>query len=217
MTSREEERCHFCGGPRSAVGHLVNGPRVSICDRCVRACTELLPKGDTVGAAVQYRPTLQTRSNSSDDSVGTALAPHCTFCGKYPREVKATVEGYTTRICDECLGLCRDILEESTEAAVIELNARHPLVGTWRDPDGDGSTVRFIVRPTGSTFDARVVDKIDGEEIEVSKVTWDGQVLRFSTFVRSSGRQADYEMQSTSPSEVSLRLSYAEPWVRDSE
>ena len=62
-----------------------------------------------------------------------------------------------------------------------------------------------------------MVDTLDGEEIKASKVTWDGQVLRFSTFVRSSGRNADYEMQSTSPSEVSLRLSYTEPWVRDSE
>jgi len=217
MRSSEEDRCHFCGRPRLAVGHLVNGPRVFICDGCVRACTELLPMGDSVGAAVQYRPTLQRRSDSSDDSAGTALAPHCNFCGKHPREVKATVEGYTARICDERLGLCRDILDEAAEAGVIALNVRHPLVGTWRDPDGDGSTVRFAVRAAGSTFDVRVVDKLDGEEIEVSNVKWDGEVLRFSTFVRSSGRQADYEMQSTSPSEVSLRLSYAEPWVRESE
>jgi hypothetical protein len=100
---------------------------------------------------------------------------------------------------------------------VISLNARHPLVGSWRDGDGDGSTVRFVVRATAAAFDVRVVDTHDGEEIEVSKVTWDGHVLRFSTFVRSSGRHADYEMQSVSPSEMSLRLSYAEPWVRESE
>ena len=63
----------------------------------------------------------------------------------------------------------------------------------------------------------KVVDTLDGEQIEASKVAWDGNVLRFSTFVRSSGRYADYQMSSTSASEVSLRVSYAEPWVRDSE
>jgi len=215
MSSREEDRCHFCGRSRSAVGHLVNGPRVFICDGCVRAATELLPKGDTVGASVQYRPS---RSDSTDDVVGVELALHCNFCGKYPRDVKATVDGYTTRICDECLSLCRDILDEQAETSnVIALTPRHPLVGTWRDSDADGSTVRFKVRATGSGFDVRVVDTLDGEEIEASKVIWDGTVLRFSTFVRSSGRHADYEMRSTAPSEVSLRLSYAEPWVRDSD
>jgi hypothetical protein len=100
---------------------------------------------------------------------------------------------------------------------VIALNSRHPLAGSWRDGDPDGSTIRFVVRATGAAFDVRVVDTHDGEEIEVSKVTWNGQVLRFRTFVPSSGRQAKYEMQSISPSEVSLRLSYAEHWVRESE
>ena len=114
---REEARCNFCGSLRSAVGHLVNGPRVFICDGCVRACTELLPKDDAVGAVVQYRPPLPSRADSIDDFVGGGLAPHCNFCGKYPREVKATFDGYTTRICDECLGLCRDILDEVAETS----------------------------------------------------------------------------------------------------
>jgi hypothetical protein len=100
---------------------------------------------------------------------------------------------------------------------IVALNSRHPLVGSWRDGDPDGSTVRFVIRASGAAFDVRVVDTHDGEEIDVSKVTWDGQVLRFSTLVRSSGRRADYEVRSISPSEVSLRLSYAEPWVRESE
>jgi hypothetical protein len=196
----------------------VTGPRVFICEACVRAASELLPKGDTLGAALQYRPELPSGSDSVDDVAAAELAPHCSFCGKYPREVKAIVDGHTSRICDECLALCRDILDEQAEPSnVVALNAGHPLVGTWRDADADGSAVRFVVRATGAAFDVRVVDTLDGEAIEASKVTWDGNVLRFSTFLRSSGRYADYEMSSTSASEVSLRVSYAEPWIRDSD
>ena len=129
----------------------MTGPRVFICDGCVRAATELLPEGDTLGASVVYRPELPPRSESSDDTAAAAdLAPHCSFCGKYPREVKAIVDGHANRICDECLALCRDILDEQAEPSnVVALNAGHPLVGTWRDSDVDGSTIRFVVRAIG--------------------------------------------------------------------
>jgi hypothetical protein len=100
---------------------------------------------------------------------------------------------------------------------VVALNVRHPLVGTWRDEDPDGSFLRFVVRPAGSGFDVRAVDTSDGEEIEISKVRWDGRVLRFTAFAPSSGRLSDYEMKAVSPSEISLRLSYAESWVRESD
>lgn len=104
-----------------------------------------------------------------------------------------------------------------TRGEVVPLNVRHPLVGTWRDQDPDGSFVRFTVRAAGSGFDVRAFDTSDGEEIEISNVTWDGRVLRFSAFVPSSERWSDYEMKVVSPSEILLRLSYAEPWVRESD
>jgi len=42
---------------------------------------------------------------------------HCSFCGKRRREVRKLISGPRVFICDECVGLCNDILakEEAVE------------------------------------------------------------------------------------------------------
>ena len=42
---------------------------------------------------------------------------HCSFCGKRRREVRKLISGPRVFICDECVGLCNDILakEEAAE------------------------------------------------------------------------------------------------------
>jgi hypothetical protein len=47
--------CSFCGKPRDAVGRLIAGPDVFICDACVTLCNEILatiprPGSDAPGA-----------------------------------------------------------------------------------------------------------------------------------------------------------------------
>jgi ATP-dependent Clp protease ATP-binding subunit ClpX len=39
----------------------------------------------------------------------------CTFCGKSQKEVKKLIAGPTVYICDECVGLCNDIIAEEFE------------------------------------------------------------------------------------------------------
>src|SRR3970282_2267210 len=39
----------------------------------------------------------------------------CSFCGKSQKEVKKLIAGPTVYICDECIGLCHDILAEEIE------------------------------------------------------------------------------------------------------
>jgi ATP-dependent protease Clp ATPase subunit len=115
MGSREHDRCNFCGRERLAVGFLIDGPRVFICDRCVAECKALLPTGDPKGSRVAYRPALGDVPAPIGGGLIAALGPHCNFCGKRPNEVRTIVEGYTTTICDECVGLCGDILDEQNE------------------------------------------------------------------------------------------------------
>ena len=38
---------------------------------------------------------------------------HCSFCGKAQTEVKKLIEGPGVFICDECVGLCQDIIVKS--------------------------------------------------------------------------------------------------------
>jgi hypothetical protein len=39
----------------------------------------------------------------------------CSFCGKHQREVKKLIAGPTVYICDECIGLCNDIIASELE------------------------------------------------------------------------------------------------------
>jgi len=47
-----------------------------------------------------------------DDSNGNLS---CSFCGKSQKEVKKLIAGPTVYICDECIGLCNDIIAEEVE------------------------------------------------------------------------------------------------------
>jgi ATP-dependent Clp protease ATP-binding subunit ClpX len=48
-----------------------------------------------------------------DDHSGGNLS--CSFCGKSQKEVKKLIAGPTVYICDECIGLCNDIIAEEIE------------------------------------------------------------------------------------------------------
>ena len=52
----------------------------------------------------------------------------CSFCGKSQKEVKKLIAGPTVYICDECIGLCNDIIAEEIERgrAVRRLKLRIP-------------------------------------------------------------------------------------------
>ena len=47
-----------------------------------------------------------------DDSHGNL---QCSFCGKSQKEVKKLIAGPTVYICDECIALCNDIIEEEVD------------------------------------------------------------------------------------------------------
>jgi transcription elongation factor Elf1 len=57
-----------------------------------------------------------------------SLAGSCSFCGKDRAEVHALVgtAGHATRICDDCIGLCCDILAEEVGIRSPEVPANVP-------------------------------------------------------------------------------------------
>src|SRR5512143_1024516 len=50
-----------------------------------------------------------------DDMSATGGNLSCSFCGKSQKEVKKLIAGPTVYICDECIGLCNDIIAEEIE------------------------------------------------------------------------------------------------------
>jgi ATP-dependent Clp protease ATP-binding subunit ClpX len=55
------------------------------------------------------------------DEKGKGTVLHCSFCGKSQDEVRKLIAGPTVYICDECIGLCNEIIaEESEEEGLIQ-------------------------------------------------------------------------------------------------
>jgi ATP-dependent protease Clp ATPase subunit len=78
-------RCSFCSRTQRKVPKLIAGPNVYICSDCV-ALARTWPAGDP--------------------------GRTCSFCGKWaPGELRVVTKG-TTSICEECLGLCEEIIRE---------------------------------------------------------------------------------------------------------
>src|SRR5580704_5489308 len=56
------------------------------------------------------RPCLMSndqRGNSGRDKIF-----HCSFCGKSQHEVRKLIAGPSVYVCDECVALCNDIINE---------------------------------------------------------------------------------------------------------
>ena len=95
--------CSFCGKSKKQVKVMIAAPHGYICDRCVsRAHAVTAEPGGTASTPIA------TIQQASDE----AGAQQCSFCGKHRPQVAAMASAGDTRICNECLGLCDEILSE---------------------------------------------------------------------------------------------------------
>jgi ATP-dependent Clp protease ATP-binding subunit ClpX len=57
--------------------------------------------------------------------------PFCSFCGKDQRKVNCLIAGPTCFICDECVNLCKEIVDEErrlrTQHIMAAMNAGPPV------------------------------------------------------------------------------------------
>ena len=75
------------------------------------------------------------RSTAMTDRKRDGHPDVCSFCGKSQKEVKKLIAGPTVYICDECIGLCNDIIaEESEKEERLTLDLGGPEAG--RDQEG---------------------------------------------------------------------------------
>jgi ATP-dependent protease Clp ATPase subunit len=106
---REESRpsCSFCGSSQQQVEHLIAGPHVYICDRCVGRARMVIT-GQSYTAST---PIARMRQVSPEDQ-----AARCSFCGKHRHKVAAMAAGAPgdqLTVCDECLELCDEIISDN--------------------------------------------------------------------------------------------------------
>ena len=105
----DDFHCSFCGKRRQEVLKLISGPRVFICNECTALCVDAIEKEKAVTSSGPRSETEGGKSEAKEAKL------HCSFCGKSQRQVEVLVAGRTFYICDECVGLCVDIIEEEKE------------------------------------------------------------------------------------------------------
>jgi ClpX C4-type zinc finger len=110
--------CTFCGASKGEAAKLIAGPGVFICDNCVALAIEV------------------TVTNTPRGNERTRLAPvsdrktRCSFCGKKVTKFRKLAGGMASPfgkarkyggpgvyICDQCLGLCNELLSEQLPRA----------------------------------------------------------------------------------------------------
>ena len=84
--------CTWCGRPPSEVAKLVAGPKIYICDACVK------------DASRQLADMSDTRSGLR------AVRKRCSFCGRFGAGGRKIATGAHASVCDECLTHCRDFM-----------------------------------------------------------------------------------------------------------
>ncbi len=109
---------------------------------------------------------------SQNDEKGGTLT--CSFCGKSQDEVKKLIAGPTVYICDECIELCNDIIDEE---AKLE--------------DAGGSTMENLPKP--SEIKAVLDDFVIGQER--AKKTLSVAVYNHYKRVEFAGKPSDIEIQ----------------------
>lgn len=121
--------------PCCAASWKINGPRhVPLDDLRFSHITEDDPgEADSDSATVFQRDALtQLAREAGFDSgkklIETGPSPdakiaYCSFCGKSQNEVKKLIAGPKVYVCNECIGLCNDILEEEPADEPMEIPA----------------------------------------------------------------------------------------------
>jgi ATP-dependent Clp protease ATP-binding subunit ClpX len=98
----------------------------------------------------------------------------CSFCGKSQKEVKKLIAGPTVYICDECIGLCNDIIAEEVDRADIS-SSGGPLpkpaeIKTILDEYVIGQEqAKKILSVAVHNHYKRIDSKVGGEEVELQK------------------------------------------------
>ena len=99
-------RCMCCGRTKDQVAAFISGPRVYICDQCVR---------DAAGAFITSGPPWALPCTAT--AGGAPATQRCSFCRKPAEDTLGLVLMAHGAICRACVELCLNILREDAQAA----------------------------------------------------------------------------------------------------
>lgn len=95
-------------------GELADSRSISVCARCH---DRLLARGDiplaSTGEFAVMTPAMATElleAGATKPAASSAAGVRCTWCGKARAEIKKLLSSGAAHICNECVGLCADIM-----------------------------------------------------------------------------------------------------------
>src|SRR6476469_1049551 len=90
-------------------------------------------------------------STTTSGSKGTKVPYRCSFCGKSQEQVRKLIAGQGVYICDECINLCQEIIEEELHETPRPKSAssKLPNPNQIKDVELQKPNV-LLVGPTGS-------------------------------------------------------------------
>jgi ATP-dependent Clp protease ATP-binding subunit ClpX len=97
----------------------------------------------------------------------------CSFCGKSQDEVKKLIAGPSVYICDECIGLCNEIIAEEYEKEEAQLGEKIPkpadIKGILDEYVIEQEKAKKILSVAVHNHYKRIDNKIDLEGVELQK------------------------------------------------
>ena len=108
-----------------AMAHaLRNGLKAKAVEATHSECLELLAKAfgfeswNVLSAKIEATQSPEPDRQAHDPRFKEVLS--CSFCGKTQHEVKELIAGPSVFVCDECVGLCNDIIDDNEFSRLLE-------------------------------------------------------------------------------------------------
>ena len=127
--------CSFCGKTQDEVAKVVAGPGTYICNNCVDVCNIVFRKENVLVEPKRWQV--------EGKAIGVDVNPRlrrffletsCGFCAKPTKQVDGLIGDDQVRICNECVGLCNEILDDELfEGQPVQLktaNTRRDTLNT---------------------------------------------------------------------------------------
>ncbi len=111
--------------------------------------------------------------NKRGDGKGKGSDLLCSFCGKSQDEVKKLIAGPSVYICDECIGLCNEIIAEEYEKEEAHLGEKSPrpadIKATLDEYVIEQEKAKKILSVAVHNHFKRLDNKIDMQGVELQK------------------------------------------------
>jgi ATP-dependent Clp protease ATP-binding subunit ClpX len=108
-----------------------------------------------------------------DNNKGKGSDLLCSFCGKSQEEVKKLIAGPSVYICDECIGLCNEIIAEEYEKEEAQLGEKIPkpvdIKNTLDEYVIEQEKAKKILSVAVHNHFKRIDNKLDMQGVELQK------------------------------------------------